>query len=1084
MTSVGLAIMYFNLTLPPTFSYISPESRTYCKEDVDPCEPSNHQLLDDPWRSSSFDESNADFSHCDAAIREAWYRPISGAGVTMPTTDPGLNKCGTQYPIWMDDVLPNTTDITDVKVCLKHVFMSCTQTWTIRVKKCESFYVYELKQTSLCSAAYCFGNELACPEGETSDTGFHPGCGVPPNITLQAVVTPGLNTTTGEAFGAPVIIKEIQFQCDIDSDKDLTAFVYDIQWYINDNLIVTHKNTPYANLTETKLRHSQWIQTFTLGFLVKCAVRARNDLDSSPGAYYHSSAFYAGITTDASEYMVSEGESINITLSLTIPIDCRYPESSTSSQIADYEENHCNVVIRVRTPNYYENGQLACATGGATDEPVSFENANCGVVFSFSNWNEPRYLTVSGSSDNTVTEIDSRTSFIRFRGDDGIFNPAWSFATIPDVKVVVEDRDIVLIGKQCLVWTDPNVITLDGRCYWGWGSCICGVAIRNQDSVFIINLCREMVGQTPWISSANVNRYIEMRACDDTRMTVESSGTKYTITLPSGTLITISYTTGSSVFIRQFTLKPSLADWKSSAGMCGFLDGDITNDFKKRDGTVTTDFMDFGLNWRFNEILDGNSLFNATSSLSDIELAPLQYCRCSVASDNTQPFSSDIHCNITSLITACPGRTSSAGYVQQCDKGRKKRETDDFEIPKFDVVLNEEYANVSQNYTWTNGWTEALAAQACRETMDDNPMLNTCKDYVAVMNDVVEDGIRNCINDIKISGDTVFLTDTVEALKSSCLVEAKLFENLTTHGSYGNSTTFLDELLQMSCPNNCSENGNCTSGLCICHDGFFGSDCSLERDSIPVVLPGGSTCSINEKACRNFFISGSNFLNLNLTCRAQPLKVYVDRWELSGETMIFPATYLNDINCMCVIPDSFRSRREADSSQVFGEGFLVSISNDGINFSNDTTVITYDSTCYQCDANSLNCTQLPSSTSTDYGDSTFQSTSTAMHSVTVTIPSTITSQTSNEPLQNESKEENIVEEDQSLGAIIGGAVAGVVSIVAVTSVLTYKHFKHKSKIGFPNDDNTDNPNTQPETAGFEHGNRPASATGINFQFND
>ncbi|OWF53922.1 von Willebrand factor D and EGF domain-containing protein [Mizuhopecten yessoensis] len=949
----------------------------------DPCLPTTYHLLDDSWRSSEYDESDVG---CDITLTERWYRPVSGAGVSMPTDAPALNKCGTRFPIWMDDVLPDTSDITSVNVCMRSLYSACKHTWSIRVKKCSSFYVYELTQTSLCAAAYCFGSELPCPVGQTSDTGFTPGCGVGTNVTLNAVVTPGLKTASREVFGKPVIVKEIQFQCNIEnnSDVDLTAYVYDVQWYINDNSIVTHGNIPYANITESALRQSQWINTFTLGFLVKCAVRVRVVSDGPPAPYSYSSDFYAGFTTDASQYTVLESGSINVTVRLTIPIDCMYLAASTPAEIAKAVKDDCTLSIRVRAPTYYEDGHLRCTVSGVTDESVTFTNAGCGIVFPFNDWNIPRTLQVFGSADNTVSKMDSRTINIRFSADLGVSNTAWSFATKPDIQVVVEDRDILIASKSCEVWTDPHLWTLDrwyisfqklgefilfkhetlpirihavfDLCSGTRGTCTCGIAVRNQDAVFIINLCRNRVGSPLISGSSNTNRYIEMRACDDTHMTVTSSGSKYSVTLPSGTLITIEAIFGSNPFIRTFILTPSLVDWKSSSGLCGILDGIWKNDMRKRDGTPTFDYEGFAQDWRLNTALDGNSLFAVSEPLTVIPLPPLQYCKCPVESNNPPTFSSQILCNITSTITACTKRTSSVGYVQVCDKAlghanRYRRSTDeeDYDIAKFDVILDENYSNVVENHTWQNGWTEALANQSCREAMNDDPMLNKCKEVLPVMNDAIDEGMHNCINDIKISGGTGFLKDTVESVKSSCLIKASRFENLTTEGSENDDgATFLDELLELSCPNNCSENGNCTNVY---------NTISVTLIYIVVHTISGTVDAYHSYGARfgNFmFCSLFTVINYKIVFK----QVYMNRWELLGAPILFPARYLNGINCVCIIPDSVRRRRAAD--EIFGEGYLISISNDGINFSKETTVVTYDSTCYECDATNRSCTKLVS----------------------------------------------------------------------------------------------------------------------------
>ncbi|XP_033744106.1 von Willebrand factor D and EGF domain-containing protein-like [Pecten maximus] len=171
------------------------------------------------------------------------------------------------------------------------------------------------------------------------------------------------------------------------------------------------------------------------------------------------------------------------------------------------------------------------------------------------------------------------------------------------------------------------------------------------------------------------------------------------VTQPSGTMIVMKiHETGTHIY--SFQLKPSLADWKSTSGLCGVLDGNKENDFTKRDGTVTSDANSFGLDWRLNPELDGDSLFAASTTLPDIPLPPLQYCKCRV--DDTQPLSSEIQCNLISNIGTCNTRqTNFTGYMQQCDKSRMKREThgsidENFEVPKFDINLDEEYKNVAE----------------------------------------------------------------------------------------------------------------------------------------------------------------------------------------------------------------------------------------------------------------------------------------------------------------------------------------------------------------------------------------------------
>ncbi|XP_021367084.1 uromodulin-like [Mizuhopecten yessoensis] len=121
--------------------------------DADPCLASNHVTIDDVWRSTINMVTDGSY-RCDSVIELAWYR-LSSLG-NIATSYPDLNSCGTSYPIWMDDVLPSTGTTKTVKMCMRSLFTSCHKTWSIQLKNCQSFYVYELIPTSLCPSAYCF----------------------------------------------------------------------------------------------------------------------------------------------------------------------------------------------------------------------------------------------------------------------------------------------------------------------------------------------------------------------------------------------------------------------------------------------------------------------------------------------------------------------------------------------------------------------------------------------------------------------------------------------------------------------------------------------------------------------------------------------------------------------------------------------------------------------------------------------------------------------------------------------------------------------------------------------------------------
>lgn len=157
----------------------------------DPCLEENYQTLDD-WQRSVNNTINGNL--CDNRLTPGWYRPMSIVGNTMPTecTQNGF-RCGTTYPIWLNGSYPSTGEIADVTACVANFNGGCcTSSYAIQVKNCESFYIYNLQATSGCYQSYCFGTEVKCPVGETSDNGgFTPGCEFDPCHSINYEVLIG-----------------------------------------------------------------------------------------------------------------------------------------------------------------------------------------------------------------------------------------------------------------------------------------------------------------------------------------------------------------------------------------------------------------------------------------------------------------------------------------------------------------------------------------------------------------------------------------------------------------------------------------------------------------------------------------------------------------------------------------------------------------------------------------------------------------------------------------------------------------------------------------------------------------------------
>ncbi|XP_021372479.1 von Willebrand factor D and EGF domain-containing protein-like [Mizuhopecten yessoensis] len=720
---------------------------------------------------------------------------MSGAGGTIPSSAPkSYQRCGTRNPVWMFDTLPSDGVTKFVNVCGRSFFFDCSAVWQIEVKNCGAFYVYYLQRPPG-DFGYCFGTEMQCPDGETSATGFTPGCKYALDTTFTVSVNTGLDERIGKPPGIPEVIPqdfkihEIKFECGVHfpNGENPALFVYDVDWYINDNLLssCSHSNAEYNDFTmATRLKEECWRDSYTLGFLVRCAIRLRTQSAGLLGQKTYSGFFKAGFETDKREYSVAEGESVDVIVRLTVPLGCFYPEDAPEEQIKTHMEQNCIITIRLQEIPI-ENVQCA-------SDPIALKDTNCGLTFNHTHWDTPQTLTVYGASDNLVN-VGSRSMVIKMAAKELVlYHNAWNSASIPSVLVTVEDLDKTVLSGECYSRNDPHMRTFDGRSwenqrigefvlykhnekpYWVHAvyqpcsahvpngvTCNCGVAIRNNDALFVANFCREKIG---WSVSGvtNSNRYIEKSFCDDTSMTIQENGNTYTVTLPTGTKITFNYYYRYG--IGSIIVKPSLADWKSSSGLCGYMDGTYDKEFKLQSGKETADIREFALDWKIKTV--DQSLFRENIDLTDAGLTLPRFCKCSEDS----AFTKNVTCSVNTESNPCVTQ-STDGFFQTCDSTRQKRSSSleryrraspaiDV-IPKFPIIFGSD--------------------------IDDEPQL---------------------------IGDTRYMETTVASLATSCRLIAVKLENLTkTDSSDGTpGKSILDEMLELDCPNNCSGHGDCFNG--------------------------------------------------------------------------------------------------------------------------------------------------------------------------------------------------------------------------------------------------------------------------------
>lgn len=119
-----------------------------------------YKEINDPRRSITSVWKTGHPALCDIDLQSGWYRFISEAGGKMPEKTAQEYTCGTHDPIWLDGSHPTEKEGNVVrKACIHSFGNPCDEEFNINVKNCGSYYVYYLKPTYYCAAAYCAGKK-------------------------------------------------------------------------------------------------------------------------------------------------------------------------------------------------------------------------------------------------------------------------------------------------------------------------------------------------------------------------------------------------------------------------------------------------------------------------------------------------------------------------------------------------------------------------------------------------------------------------------------------------------------------------------------------------------------------------------------------------------------------------------------------------------------------------------------------------------------------------------------------------------------------------------------------------------------
>ena len=77
------------------------------------------------------------------------------------------------------------------------------------------------------------------------------------------------------------------------------------------------------------------------------------------------------------------------------------------------------------------------------------------------------------------------------------------------------------------------------------------------------------------------------------------------------------------------------------------------------------------------------------------------------------------------------------------------------------------------------------------------------------------------------------------------------------------------EFEEKVCANECSGNGRCVNGTCICHKGFGTEDCSVAVNQVPELLAVGcgQLCDVRMSDCDRVVVRSKNLVPDRVKCR-------------------------------------------------------------------------------------------------------------------------------------------------------------------------------------------------------------------------
>ncbi|XP_062619832.1 von Willebrand factor D and EGF domain-containing protein-like, partial [Saccostrea cucullata] len=732
--------------------------------------------------------------------------------------------------------------------------------------------------------------------------------------------------------------QETSLLCDFDTN--FTDIEFLVNWYFNSDMIKEEIVT--INKTESLLEETQ-IPPLLFGDQIKCSVTPcmPGNCFGFRGSPRNSKIFIAKVQVESGTQITVHERSGPVIINVT---------STIPPRLFCYKElraNACKVEI---TTELVKGREFKCRGFPVSQAVFGMDNLQtkpCSHMINKDNWQSGVLISVKASIDSLRDRNQRRNIRLSLKTPNNT-------KEISTVQVTVIDGDKVAL---CSSINDPHMATFDKKYYDVYlegefilyrhrtlpyevrtfyrrcnrvAACNCAVAIRSGDDVILFDVCGPSMGKSSRRTRYTMKMYLNGDLTPGTDVIRKGGGKTYEVILPTGAVVYVM--TGNGFF--NVKMLASALDYKNTEGLCGNFDGDRNNDFRKRDGELYTrggkQPNEFSLSWRVPE---EDSLYRGyCESSADTSPKVENYCDC-----------------LAGKTAACQEGMDKMTCVEiQKRKGllgnrRTKLVTldliKDAESPpaRCQSIRPPEPFGYVPNYTQPDPvWptpgniTEDEARKFCQGFIEAKESGKKCASLPGLDLTPI---VQGCITDLQLTDDKSWASESFDNLQQECttIVEGDP-DQWTVNNETGDSIP-PPEIVGVICPNSCTENGNCTDGLCQCFHPWIGDDCSINSTAPPDLfeIGNGEPCDSICTNCTTVNLYGDNFADVeNLTCHYRSLGINMQAVSASTSK----AEFLNSQTVKCAFPNDGL--------------YEVAVSNDGQTTSLYTIYIIYNSHCHQC----------------------------------------------------------------------------------------------------------------------------------------